>query len=311
MRSPLPLVVAFALLAGCGGGGGGAVTTPTTPFSILNRALIPVGTRLFVESALAGQTKRNQVYLITSAGVTQLTSSFVNAEDPVPSPDGTQVAFRGDATGTNEDLWVVNVDGSGLRQLTNDAQHEGYPAWSPDGAQIAFMRHITPELNVIMLMNADGSNQRMINNRPVLGGLSFNPGGGSVIWGCPRRDGLINVNTDGSNERVQAGSQFGDLGPQWSSNGLLLAVDFATILADDRDDHIFVMNPDGSGRRQVTSGPGGNRLAWWGPGSNQLTFASKRVGTYQIWIVNADGSNLQQLTNSATHEVDQPAWWPR
>jgi Tol biopolymer transport system component len=53
------------------------------------------------------------------------------------SPDGTRVAFEGQADG-NTDIWVVNSDGTGLLRLTDDPATDQYPTWSPNGTTIAY-----------------------------------------------------------------------------------------------------------------------------------------------------------------------------
>lgn len=67
-------------------------------------------------------------------------SSISSTHSPVFSPDGRQLAFISDRSGT-EEVWVANTDCSDYRQLTffNDAGL-GYPDWSPDGTRIAFTR---------------------------------------------------------------------------------------------------------------------------------------------------------------------------
>jgi eukaryotic-like serine/threonine-protein kinase len=46
-----------------------------------------------------------------------------------------------------------------------------------------------------------------------------------------------------------------------------------------------------------------------GGGTGQIAFSSNRTGTYQIWLMNADGSGLYQLTN-LPNGACQPAWSP-
>lgn len=47
----------------------------------------------------------------------------------------------------------------------------------------------------------------------------------------------------------------------------------------------------------------------WSPDRSQIAFASRRGGTWDIWIVNADGSGLRNVTNDAAID-SYPAWSP-
>ncbi|CAN5207642.1 hypothetical protein BH20ACI2_BH20ACI2_21230 [soil metagenome] len=56
------------------------------------------------------------------------------------SPDGKQVAFYSDRSGTGE-IWAANADGTNLRQMTLQNSHEtasGFPIWSPDGKSLVY-----------------------------------------------------------------------------------------------------------------------------------------------------------------------------
>ena len=59
---------------------------------------------------------------------------------PSYSPDGTQIAFRGDLDlaepSGDEEIYVMNADGTNVRQLTSNADFESAPSWSPDGRRI-------------------------------------------------------------------------------------------------------------------------------------------------------------------------------
>ena len=60
---------------------------------------------------------------------------------PSYSPDGTQIAFRGDLDlvepSGDEEIYVMNADGTNVRQLTSNADFDSAPSWSPDGKRIA------------------------------------------------------------------------------------------------------------------------------------------------------------------------------
>jgi len=63
-----------------------------------------------------------------------------DAFGPDWSPDGTEIAFYGNARGATSHVWVVSADGGDPMQLTNfPGTFSRDPEWSPDGLQIAFM----------------------------------------------------------------------------------------------------------------------------------------------------------------------------
>lgn len=98
---------------------------------------------------------------------------------------------------------------------------------------------------------------------------------------------------DGSGDySIDAGST--DFEPSWEPGGQRLA--FAN------SGGIAVVNADGTGLTQLTSNACGQILypcdfaPAWSPFSERIAFCSMRSGTTQIWMMNSDGSNLQQIT---------------
>ena len=67
----------------------------------------------------------------------QLTDDPFRDRGPQWSPDGSEIAFYSNRSGTYQ-LWSIRPDGSGLRQLTDVADGAWYPYWSPDGTRIGF-----------------------------------------------------------------------------------------------------------------------------------------------------------------------------
>jgi Tol biopolymer transport system component len=82
-------------------------------------------------------------------------SSISQAGNPQFSPDGHQVAFQSDSSGTGE-IWICDRDGSHARQLTHmGAIVSGFPRWSPDGKNIVF--HSRPKgLASLYVISAEG-----------------------------------------------------------------------------------------------------------------------------------------------------------
>jgi Tol biopolymer transport system component len=60
--------------------------------------------------------------------------------------------------------------------------------------------------------------------------------------------------------------------------------------------HIFIVRTDGTDLRDLTDDA--NRYFWprWSPDGKRIAFSSRRTGNYELWLINRDGSGLQQLT---------------
>jgi TolB protein len=62
---------------------------------------------------------------------------------------------------------------------------------------------------------------------------------------------------------------------------------------------LFVMNPDGTGVRQLTHPPNGTEDATpdWSPDGKRIVFGRQpRTGAFSIWIVASDGSGLRRIS---------------
>jgi WD40-like Beta Propeller Repeat len=88
-----------------------------------------------------------------------------------------------------------------------------------------------------------------------------------------------------------------------------------------RGDDIWTVNPDGTGRTQITSGPARDSEPHWSPDGTRIAFSSTRddpnPGTctscrYEIYTMDADGTDVQRVTFDATagSQNTGPAWSP-
>jgi Tol biopolymer transport system component len=94
--------------------------------------------------------------------------------------------------------------------------------------------------------------------------------------------------------------------------------DLAFVSTRDGDYAVFAMNEDGHRQVRLTSERGNASSPQalffeidpaWSPNGRLLAFASKRTGTFDIYVMNSDGSGSRQLTSTSVGDV-HPTWSP-
>ncbi|GAP06436.1 periplasmic component of the Tol biopolymer transport system [Anaerolinea thermolimosa] len=234
---------------------------------------------------------------------------------PAWSPERCQVAYVRFTEEGHEDIFLMFADGSGIRRLTTSPAREIFPDWSPDGRQISFISDQDGSRN-LYVMNADGTNQHQLTDKSSLaradGGYvqwqQWSPDGEEIAFtfnpGKGQGTGIYVIHPDGSGLREIAP---GGHEPAWSPDGSKIY-----FLSNETGQvEIWVVNRDGSGRRQISHlmgtlfidhslrvSPDGTQLAFYGTGP-EVT----RVGT-EIYVLGADGQNLRNIS----HAEGQDEW---
>lgn len=142
--------------------------------------------------------------------------------DAQVSPDGREIAFVSDQSGSAE-VWFAARDGSGARSLTTfGGPYTHSPRWSPDGGMLAFVSPVSGRFD-LFVVGLDGGRPRRV------GGEGFDyfaptwsPDGRAVLAGA-KRDGshfIRRVPIDGGPpERL---GEEGSRTPRMSSDGAWL-----------------------------------------------------------------------------------------
>jgi Tol biopolymer transport system component len=75
----------------------------------------------------------------------------------------------------------------------------------------------------------------------------------------------------------------------------------------DGDNDIYLLTS--GGLRRLTDDPGSDEFPRWSPDGRTIAFSSNRTGTYQIYLMDPEGSNLRQATRGGTDAIEE-GWFP-
>ncbi len=81
----------------------------------------------------------------------------------------------------------------------------------------------------------------------------------------------------------------------------------AFVSFEDGNQEIYVMNPDGSDKRNITDDPATDFDPDWSSDGKQIVFVSDRSGQVHIYVMDADGSNVSRLTPDGGGGIS-PRW---
>ena len=230
------------------------------------------------------------------------------------SPDGKKVLFVDDPDESRTyDLFTLNRDNSNLVQITNTPdKNEDFPAWSPDGKKIAYYPGGT-----IYVMNADGSNPTALiedksfriagsPNGDLL--MNWSPDGKKIAFVSDT--GVYVINADGTNP-ICLTRHSGACIPRWSPDSKKLTFMVSYRIAGVMlSTGIYVVNADGTDLRNLTLSKARHGLPSWSPDGSKIAFDSNRYGNREIYIMNADGSNLVRITDTPEEGEIDPVWSP-
>ena len=253
----------------------------------------------------------SKIYVMNPDGTDQhrITSGAGTEIWPDISQNGRYVAFASNRSGNN-DIWVLELASGDLWNVSNHSADDNWPRWSPNGQYIAFHSNRDGNYN-LYIVNADGTGLRRVTNDPALDQWpDWSPDGKHLAF---RRAMDIYVADAGGEEanvrRLTFLPATLDQMPVWSPNGKQLA--FMSL----REGYpsVFLMSADGDTPEHpavnlTPKNSGDLNSAWlsrapaWSRNGHLIYFMSFRplTGTnVEIFVMNADGTNVTRLTNAA------------
>ena len=98
-------------------------------------------------------------------------------------------------------------------------------------------------------------------------------------------------------EVLHSFGRIGDVQVSPNSKEILYHVTFVDIEENKTNTEIFKMNVDGSEKRQLTFTNHSESSAQWIDGGNKIAFLSQHEGATQLWVMNADGSGMECISD--------------
>ena len=274
----------------------------------------------------------------------QLTFGGENAEAYFSS-DGKQLIFQSTREGHDCDqIYTMNIDGSnaklvstgdgrttcsyffpGQKRILYSSTHLGAKKCppKPDYSR-GYVWAIYPTYD-IFTAKPDGSDLKQLTNTPGYDAESTITLDGKKIVFTSMRDGDLDIYTmdaDGKNVRRLTNELGYDGGPFWSYDGKQIVyrayhpeteeqkADYLGLLKQNlirpTTLEIWVMNADGSNKRQVTRNGKANFGPYFFPDGKRIIFASNmddpKGRNFDLYKINVDGTGLERITYNETFD---------
>lgn len=229
------------------------------------------------------------------------------------SPDGSKIFYRQSKDGLLYQAGVMNADGSSREKI---AELTFIPSvifatpllsWSPDRTKIVYLIN---EPTGYGLRIENGSYVRKHKVEP---GDKEWPFLESIwtywIWDLEKND-IRELTSFEPFERGQPLS--GEV--VWSPDGKKIALPNPEMTEGSICEHIWVIDAESGEKQKLTSFIGVNAWPAWSPDGKKIMYLQSevegltKIQNFDIWVMDSDGSNKKQLTESPMHEEGE--WSP-
>ncbi len=237
--------------------------------------------------------------------------------NPSISPDGGTIVFT-----YKGDLYTVPATGGTAALLTMHEAHDYMPVWSPDGKQVAFASDRYGNFDVFIMPVAGGEAKRLTYHSSGEMPYSFSPDGKTILFGAARLDAAANrqFSTGSMPELYSVSVNGGRISQVFTTPAeeVKMSADGKRIFYHDkkggeniwRKHHtsaiardIWVYDAVTGTHKKLTSFAGEDRNPVLADNDKTIFYLSEASGSFNVYKMNADGSNTTAITNFKTHPV--------
>jgi Tol biopolymer transport system component len=233
-----------------------------------------------------------------------------------------RIAYWAPVTDFKSQIFTRDLSGSDVQQLTQDDGTETAtsPAYSPDGRTIVYSQFHKPDDGAanwdIYAMDADGTNKRPLTDTPdaTEGEPSYSLDGSQIAYSMADGSGIWVMNSNGLNaHQVTDDSSINELDPAFSPDGTHIAFEAGSSNSNAGGIDVVDLNTgDITGLSHVAggSGPLFDLFPTYSPDGTEIAFdrfSFDSTGYGEIYLMNADGSNLRPITDLPLN-VEDMSW---
>ncbi len=210
------------------------------------------------------------------------------------STDGRSVAFAAGQSRTGSDdfeLFQVDIATGTERLITTEKFFNIKTiAWLPSGDELLFTarRNAQLKFSIWKASIATGASVQLTRDDGNFSELSLDTEARYLVVTKVDSDFAINL------EDIERPGERRAIAPAWNFS---FAPD-GRIVFESSDRDIWIIDPDGNNKRQLTNDPSLDIRPLITQDGSQIVFSSNRSGVNQVWRMNIDGSDQRQLTQS-------------
>jgi TolB protein len=203
---------------------------------------------------------------------------------------------------------MVDINTGQTRDISNWPGMNTSPAWCPADPDIIAFSSTRDGNSELYTCQVNGKKMRRITNHyRIDSSPSWSPDGKRIAFTSDRagQPAIYVMNSDGTDlHRITSRIEPYEDSPCWSPRSDHIAF----VVMFDRTFDIATVSLGGDDTVIITNGEGSNENPKWSPDGLRILFTSTRLGGKNLFIMNADGTNIRPLTTDGNSF--SPAWAP-